>query len=275
MGQKFTKDEYKKIRERPEHMLELGLETINNQLFSFMLNDPEDYSRLHKTLQQYGNMSPDRLILSSRGKISLVPLLNSVSCDETRIGLLARIAEYGYLRQEYYVRWPSELFVVICKFIQGFRSSFDFEEQLKCRFNFDMFCHNNVIGICKKVRFANEYINRPEDIFLEFLGPKIRGMFIFLRSHYPENIPNYIIFKMIEGFYESSTRLAPTLNGSRVSLVLQNYPEVPEIPDEYLEEIILGLIEDRKISREDAKKFLRIPECPEQNLIDLTDPSKN
>lgn len=268
MGQKFSVSEYKKIKQEPERVIEMDLETINNYLFSFMLNDREDYSRLHKSLQEYGNMPPERLIISSRGKISLGPLLGNISNHDHRVEILSRISDFGHLNQEYYVRWPIEMSCVILKFIKGYRAAFDFNEQFRARFNLDYFTHNNVIGICKRIMFQGEYINREEDLLIEFLGDKIKDMFIYLRRHYPKNIPDYIVFKMIEGFFEESTRLAPTLNGTKVTLRLMNYPCVPVIPDEYLPGIIQEMIKEKKVENEiEAKAFLRIPECPVESLI--------
>jgi len=259
MGQSFTKDTYTCLKLQPDLVASIDIDTINNQVFSFMINDPCDYSELHTKMQTFLSMSDERLILTAKRKgISLMPLINATCDSKHRISLLNKIADYGILRQEYYNTYPLYMASVIIEFINLHINTYDFRERLTTKFNFKYFSHNSVLAICKKIKFDNEYLNRAEDILIEQFRDQILSMFKYLRQ-VNTNIPVVIIFKMIEGFYSKSVRLVQTLSKSKVQHTTFDYPVVPIIPDNDIDVIIDSLMTEYSWSVNECRKYLRLP----------------
>lgn len=259
MGQSFTRENYNRLKLQPDLIAGLDIDTINNQVFTHMINDPCDYSELHIKMQTFLSMSDERLIMTAKRKnVSLMPLINAVRDNIRRVSLLAKIADYGILKQEYYNTYPLYVVHVISDFITLHRNTYDFRERMLTKFNFKYFSHSSILTICKKIKFDGEYLNRTEDLLIEQFRDQITSMFKYLRR-VNSTIPKNIVFKMIEGFYKKSSRLVPTLSETRVRHTTYDYPFVPLIPDEDLEDIITMLRNEYSWSRSECKRYLRIP----------------
>jgi len=259
MGQSFTKENYTQLKLCPDRVASLDIDTINNQVFSHMINDPCDYSELHIKMQTFLSMSDERLIMTAKRKgVSLIPLINATCDPKHRVSLLSKISDYGILRQEYYNTYPLYVVHVILDFITLHRNTYDFKERMMTKFNFKYFSHSSIMAICKKIKFDGEFLSRTEDILVEQFQDQITSMFKYLRRSNP-TIPKNIVFKMIEGFYKKSSRLVPTLSESKVRHTTYDYPFVPIIPDDDLEDIIEALRNEYSWSRAECKRYLRIP----------------
>lgn len=264
MGQSFTKENYNQLKLRPDLVAGLDIDTINNQVFSHMINDPCDYSELHIKMQTFLSMSDERLIMTAKRKnVSLAPLINATNDFKHRVSLLAKIADYGLLRQDYYNTYPLYVVHVILDFITLHRNTYDFKERMLTKFNFKYFSHSSILAICKKIKFDGEYLSRTEDILVEQFQDQVTSMFKYLRRNNP-TIPKDIVFKMIEGFYKKSSRLVPTLSENKVRHTTYDYPFVPIIPDDDLEDIIAALKNEYSWSRAECKRYLRLPLSAEE-----------
>lgn len=252
MGQRFSVNDYKLLKHQPERVAGMDLETINTIVYSYMINDTEDYSVLHKTMQTYASMAPDRLILTAkRQSISLAPLLET--SRDNRVNMIMSISRYCRMETEYYVRWPVEMKAVIMAHMNGARDVAEI-------FDFNAFTHNGVLSICNSIRFEGERISRPEDRLLGYLTEKIEDMFVYLSRTNPR-LSNVVIFRMIEAFYKSSTRIIHGLGGAKIIIIQEDYPVVPRLPEEALPEIIEYITttdtESETPSTADIEKYLR------------------
>lgn len=255
MGQRFSVNDYKQLKHQPERVAGLDLETINTVVYSYMINDVEDYSNLHKTMQTFASMAPDRLILTAKRQgISLAPMLES--SRDNRVSMIMSISRYCKIETEYFVRWPVEMKAVIIAHMNGSRDVAEI-------FDFGAFTHNGVLSICNSIRFENERLNRPEDRLLGYLTEKIEDMFMYLSRMNPR-LSNVVIFRMIEAFYKSSTRVIHGLGGAKIVIVQEDYPVVPKLPDKAMGEIIEYIIEsaeDETVPTEaEIAKYLRRPQ---------------
>lgn len=247
MGQRFSTVDYAKLKNQPEYVAGMDIETINTIVYSHMINDIEDYSVLHRTLQTFSSMSPDRLILTAkRQNIPLTPLIESMGDRNSRINILLSISRYCKMHPEYYVRWPIEMKSVILQYIQMGRTVSDI-------FDFGSFTHTNVLNICNSITFENERLNRPEDKILIFLRPQIESMFEYLLKTNPR-LSVIVIFRMIEAFYKSSTRVVHGLGDTKIIVTERDYPVVPRLPAEVIPEIIQYLSDKHT----DPKEYLRL-----------------
>jgi hypothetical protein len=236
MGQRFSHADYKLLKHQPERIAGLDLETINNYVYSFMITDNEDYTNLHKTMQTFASMSAERLILTAkRQSISLTPMIESERSN--RVNLLLLISRYCKLEPEYYVRWPLDMKKVICTYITN-----NPHRDMKEIFDFASFTHAGVLNICGSISFDKERIGRPEDKLLTYLSPQIESMFDYLLAN-NQRLGAVVVYRMIEAFYRSSSRVIPTLGGGRIVITEKDYPVVPKIPassqsiiDEYMAE---------------------------------------
>lgn len=258
MGQALSDRGYQELKTHPERVIGMGIDFINGPLYSHMVNDRSGYSQLHEIMQKYLTMTNDKLIITAKLKgISLVPLLSTVSTCQERVRLLSDISSYGNLRPEYYLIWPIEMADCILQYIRAFRMNFDFKESVVKKFNFDNFCHEGILDICKKIHFDNQPLGRAEDLLVEYLGVKIKSMYEYMKTVYP-NVDKTVVFQIIEEFYSTSNRLLPALGGKRVTYRTNNYPIVPVIPKEDIDDIVSYLMSTRKISRNDALIVLRM-----------------
>lgn len=257
MGIRFTKDTYTQIKLCPEQIYGLDHDTINSYIFGYMINDRDDYTDLHYTLQESGLMTDERLIMTAKQKgISLEIMISRRTDIKGRVELLSKISDYGSLRADYYNKFPHHMCHVILNFIKGNRYCYDFKERLTNHFDFSNFSHFSVLSICRSIPFDHQYLNRAEDIMLEYLAPQIKAMFIYLKCHSTE--PKDIVFKMIEGFYKRSYRLVPTMNEKKIEYLAADYPAVPTIPAEDLEDILRVLTTENEWTLVEAKEYLRI-----------------
>lgn len=257
MGLSFTKDTYTQIKLCPEKVYGLEHDTINTYIFGYMINDRDDYSDLHNILQESGLMTDERLIMTAKQKgISLEIMISRRTDIKGRVELLSKISDYGNLRADYYNKFPHHMAHVIINFIKSNRYCYDFKERLESRFDFSNFSHFSVLSICRSIMFERQYLNRAEDILLEYLGPQIKAMFIYLKCHSTE--PKDIVFKMIEGFYKKSLRLVPTMNDKKIEYETIDYPSVPTIPPEDLTDILEVLMTENEWTTQEAKEYLRI-----------------
>jgi hypothetical protein len=207
----------------------MDLETINTIVYSYMINDVEDYSTLHRTMQTFASMAPDRLILTAKRQgISLAPMIDS--SRDNRVNLLLTISRYCKMETEYYVRWPVDMKAVIMAHMNGTR---DVSEV----FDFNAFTHNGILSICNSIRFEGERLSRPEDRLLGYLTEKIEDMFMYISRTNPR-LSNVVVFRMIEAFYKSSTRVILGLGGAKIIIIQEDYPVVPRLPDSAMPEII-------------------------------------
>lgn len=258
MGIRFTKEAYEQIKIQPEQVYGLDQDTINSYIFSYMLNDRGDFGELHKVLQESMSlMSDERLIMTSKQKgISLEPLICRRLDIKGRVELLSKITDYGCLRPEYYNKFPHHMLQVILNYIKANRFCYDFKERLTSRFDFSNFSHFSVLSICRGIPFEHQYLNRAEDIFLEYIGPQIKAIYTYLKCHSSE--PKEISFKMIEGFYHKSYRLIPTLGDKKIEYMAADYPVVPIVPQDDLPDIIEMLMKENQWTREECLEYLRI-----------------
>lgn len=230
MGQRFSHAEYKLLKQQPERVAGLDLETINNYVYGYMITDNEDYSLLHKTMQTFASMSAERLILTAkRQSISLAPMIESERSN--RVNLILLISKYCRLEPEYYVRWPLEMKKVICIYIAN-----NPHRDPRDTFDFSAFTHTGVLNICGSINFTGEKLGRPEDRLLSYLSPQIESMFDYLMIHHPRLGP-VVVYRMIEAFFSSSQRVIPALGGGKIVVTEPDYPCTPKIPDVHMQAI--------------------------------------
>jgi len=267
MGQGFGKNDYEKLKMQPELVAGLDLEFVNTHLFCFMLNDLGNYNELHEKMQMFMSMSDERLILTAKSKnISLKTLISNTNDNKYRVALLSKINDYGLLRSEYYNAYPMQIVRVIIDFIVANRRAYDFQELLRSKFDFRNFSHASILDICKKIKFDNEYLDRPEDTLIEQFGPQISSMYTYIKKN--NKLPVRIIFKMLEGYYKKSERLVQTFGDTKVRHVTYDYPTVPYINDCDLQEIVDLLSEEYSWSIEDCLVYLRRPIIEKNMLVD-------
>lgn len=258
MGSSLSHQQYIELKQRPEKIIGMDIETINGPVFGLMLNDRSGYTLLHETMQTHMSMTNDRLIITAKLKdISLNKLLSSTSDAMSRVRLLCTIADYGVLRPEYYLIWPIEMADCILQYIRMYRMDFDFHERVTRRFNTNNFCHEGVLEICKRMQFTGHPLGRAEDTLVELLGEKIKTMYEYLKTVYT-TVPPIIVFQIIEEFYSKSNRLLPALGGKKILHMANNYPVVPIIPQEDVADILKYLMDTREIDEDEAREILRI-----------------
>lgn len=258
MGNNFTKEHYEIIKNDPERVTQLSLEDVNDRLFIYMMNDQDNYSKLHKQLQIFGSMHLDKLIMTAiHGNISLMTLFSITPKSEERLYIMRKISERGNLDVAYYNALPILVSKIIMEYICMYQDTYGFQEKMTSKFHFDAFTHKSILQICMQIKFEGHALGRPEDIFIQYISPQITSMYKYVKREF--KFDAITTFEYLRGFYDESTRHVTGINGKTITFIKTNYPAVPEINEDDLMVIVKNLYNHSSMSPDYISKYLRVP----------------